>query len=61
MINKVKYTSDTLSKTLSAKLCKSETPAPNVVGGGGGSNTPVSGGGGGVQVTTLPPDIDLYI
>jgi hypothetical protein len=59
VINKVKYTSDTLSKTLSAKLCKSETPAPNVVGGGGGT-TPGSKGGGGSS-TALPPDIDLYI
>ena len=59
VINKVKYTSDTLSKTLSAKLCKSETPAPNVVGGGGGTNTPGSKGGG--SSTALPPDIDLYI
>lgn len=59
VINKVKYTSDTLSKTLSAKLCKSETPTPNVVGGGGGT-TPGSGGGGGSS-TALPPDIDLYI
>lgn len=59
VINKVKYTSDTLSKTLSAKLCKSETPAPNVVGGGGGTNTSGSKGVG--SSTALPPDIDLFI
>jgi len=59
VINKLKYTSDILSKTLSAKLCKSETPAPNVVGGGGGTNTSGSKGGG--SSTALPPDIDLYI
>jgi hypothetical protein len=47
VINKVKYTSDTLSKTLSAKLCKSETPTPTP-GGGGGTITPGSKGGGGV-------------
>jgi hypothetical protein len=59
VINKVKYTSDILSKTLSAKLCKSETPTPNVVGGGGGTNTSGSKGGG--SSTALPTDIDLYI
>jgi hypothetical protein len=58
VINKVKYTSDTLSKTLSAKLCKSETPTPTP-GGGGGTNTYGSKGVG--SSTALPPDIDLYI
>ena len=52
VINKVKYTSDTLSKTLSAKLCKSETPAPNVVGGGGGGKS---------SPMQIPQEFDLYI